>query len=96
MSTKNDLKEEDLLRLKDRLLTDFSSEENLFNFWISNSRSTLTKFFKENYNCSYYYIQKVFLNYLNFRKRTKEESTAIQIEKVEKLILSDTAVPALK
>jgi hypothetical protein len=80
MSTKNDLKEEDLLRLKDRLLADFSSEENLFNFWISNSRADLTKFFKENYNCSYYYIQKLFLNYFNFRKRTKEESTAIKVE----------------
>ena len=84
MSTKNDLKEEDLLRLKDRLLADFSSETNLFNFWISNSRATLAKFFKENYNCSYYYIQKLFLNYFNFRKRTKEESTAIQVENNKK------------
>lgn len=84
MSTKNDLKEEDLLRLKDRLLTDFLSEANLFSFWISNSRATLTKFFKENYNCSYYYIQKLFLNYFNFRKRTKEESTAIKVEKSKK------------
>ena len=84
MSTKNDLKEEDLLRLKDRLLADFSSETNLFNFWISNSRATLTKFFKENYNCSYYYIQKLFLNHFNFRKRTKEESTAIQVENSRK------------
>ena len=84
MSTKNDLKEEDLLRLKDRLLADFLSEANLFNFWISNSRATLTKFFKDNYSCSYYYIQKLFLNYFNFRKRTKEESTAIKVEKCRK------------
>ena len=84
MSTKNDLKEEDLLRLRDRLLADFSSETNLFNFWISNSRATLAKFFKENYNCSYYYIQKLFLNYFNFRKRTKEESIVLQVEKSRK------------
>lgn len=96
MSTKNDLKEEDLLRLKDKLLADFSSEANLFNFWISNSRATLTKFFKENYDCSYYYIQKLFLNYFNFRKRTKEESTAIQVENNKKLVLSDMAALALK
>ena len=84
MSTKNDLKEEDLLKLKDRLLADFNSETDLFNFWISNSRATLTKFFKENYNCSYYYIEKLFLNYFNFRKRTKGESTAIQVENNKK------------
>ena len=68
MSTKNDKTPQQLEYIKDLLLKQFTLDE-LKQFYNSHSTRELDSYFREHYNISCYYAEKIFVNILGFEKK---------------------------
>lgn len=79
MSTKNDKTPQQLEHIKDLLLKQFTLDE-LKQFYNSHSTRELESYFREHYNISCYYAEKIFVNILGFEKKTHKSSKTYWLE----------------